>query len=61
MSKNGGGSIVTVSSIQGLVGLSRNSPYVAAKDMIRSLFLKIFLMTVFIWLVMELILLLALK
>lgn len=36
MKKNGGGSIVTVSSLQGLVGLPESSPYVAAKDVLRS-------------------------
>lgn len=40
MIKNGGGSIVNVSSLEGLVGLSDNSPYTAAKDVIRSVSLE---------------------
>lgn len=36
MKKNGGGSIINVSSLQGLVGFPENSPYVAAKDVLRS-------------------------
>ncbi|PZL70463.1 SDR family oxidoreductase [Enterococcus plantarum] len=37
MIKNGGGSIITISSLEGLVNLSDNNPYAAAKDVIRSL------------------------
>lgn len=37
MIKNGGGSIITISSLEGLVNLSDNNPYTAAKDVIRSL------------------------
>ncbi|ALS01386.1 hypothetical protein ATZ33_08415 [Enterococcus silesiacus] len=40
MIKNGGGSIVNVSSLEGLVGLPDNSPYAAAKDVIRSVSLE---------------------
>ncbi len=41
MIENGSGSIINVSSIQGLVGLADNNPYVAAKDVLRSLSLDI--------------------
>lgn len=37
MIKNNGGSIINVSSLQGLVGIPDSNPYVAAKDVIRSL------------------------
>ncbi|MBO0473729.1 SDR family oxidoreductase [Enterococcus ureasiticus] len=37
MMKNGGGSIINISSLEGLVNLPDNNPYVAAKDVIRSL------------------------
>lgn len=40
MLKNGGGSIVNVSSLEGLVALPDNSPYAAAKDVIRSVSLE---------------------
>ncbi|EOH99919.1 hypothetical protein UAW_00414 [Enterococcus haemoperoxidus ATCC BAA-382] len=37
MIKNGGGSIINISSMEGLVGLPDSNPYVAAKDVIRSI------------------------
>ncbi|WP_242586697.1 SDR family NAD(P)-dependent oxidoreductase [Candidatus Enterococcus ikei] len=37
MMKNGGGSIINVSSLEGLVNLADEHPYAAAKDVIRSL------------------------
>ncbi|WP_139844030.1 SDR family NAD(P)-dependent oxidoreductase [Candidatus Enterococcus palustris] len=40
MIQNGGGSIINVSSLEGLVGLPDSNPYVAAKDVIRSISLE---------------------